>query len=213
MTADAPACTELWLVRHAPVDGGGGLIYGRRDVAAKIPGPQAIESLVRQLPHDAVWVSSPLRRAVQTLDAMLAVRGGDGITPVMEPGLAEQDFGAWEGQPADRVWGGLARELRDDPASITPPGGESFHQLHSRVAEAIDRLTLAHRGGRMVIVAHAGSIRATLACALALAPGAALRLVIDVLSISRCDHFPDSGAWRVQFVNRPGCPNTKSRGY
>ncbi len=206
MTGDASACTELWLVRHAPVEDGGGLIYGRRDVAAKIPGPEVIDGLVRQLPHDAVWVSSPLRRAVQTLDAMLAARGGDGITPVIEPGLAEQDFGAWEGQPADRIWGGLARELRDDPASITPPGGESFHQLHLRVAEAIDRLTLAHRGARIVIVAHAGTIRATLSTALALAPGAALGLVVDILSISRCDHFPDSGAWRVQFVNRPGCP-------
>ncbi len=58
----------------------------------------------------------------------------------------------------------------------------------------------------MVSVAHAGTIRATLATALALTPGAALRLVVDVLSISRCDHFPDSGAWRVQFVNRPDCP-------
>lgn len=210
MTGDAAACTELWLVRHAPVEGGGGLIYGRRDVAARIPGREVMDALVRQLPQEAIWVSSPLRRAVQTLDAMRAARGGDGMKPVIEPGLAEQDFGAWEGQPADRVWGGLARELRDKPASITPPGGESFGQLQLRVAEAIDRLTLAHRGASIVIVAHAGSIRATLACALALEPDTALRLSVDTLSISRCDHFPDSGAWRVQFVNRSGCPDIKS---
>ncbi len=209
MTGDVEKVTGLWLVRHAPVADGNQFIHGRSDVAASIPDPGAIDALVRQLPQDAVWIASPLRRAADTLAAMLAVRAGDGadgIAPLIEPDLAEQDFGAWEGRPAAEVWGGLARELHDDPAAIAPPGGESFEQVCGRVAIAVDRLLQAHRGASMVIVAHAGTIRAALAMALGLTPKAALRLVVDTLSISRCDHFPDSAAWRVQFVNRPGCP-------
>lgn len=206
MTGGAPQVTQLWLVRHAPVEGEEGRIYGRRDVAASIPPGAAMKECAARLPRGGVWVTSPLRRARDTLDAILAAGGETDVTPLVEPGLAEQDFGAWEGQPAAEVWGGLARELQDDPAAITPPDGESFHDVMRRVDATIDGLIQAHRGATIVAVAHSGAIRAALAKALTLAPEAALRLSIDALSLSRCDHFPDSGGWRVQFINRPGRP-------
>lgn len=193
--------TGLWLVRHAPVANPERLIYGSSDVAAEMPAPEAIGAVARMLPDDAVWITSPLRRAADTMAALRAASGGGGDT-LVEPGLAEQDFGDWEGKPSADIWGAVAQELRDDPASIVPPNGESFHQLCRRAGEALERLMRAHAGSNIIVVAHSGAIRAALARALDLTPNAALRIAVDVLSVSRCDHFPDSGAWRVQFINR-----------
>ncbi len=198
--------TGLWLVRHAKVANPEGLIYGSSDVAASMPAPEVIGAVARMLPDDAVWIASPLSRAADTMAALRAAAGSDHgdtlIEPGVEPGLAEQDFGDWEGKPSAEIWGAVAQELRDDPASIVPPNGESFHQLCRRAGEALERLMHTHAGSNIIVVAHSGTIRAALAGALDLTPGAALRIAVDVLSVSRCDHFPDSGAWRVQFINR-----------
>jgi alpha-ribazole phosphatase len=47
---------------------------------------------------------------------------------------------------------------------------------------------------------HSGTIRAVLAIALDLSPDAALRFVIDPLSLTRIDRL--EGGWRVVAVNR-----------
>ena len=203
MNGDIQEATALWLIRHAPVENGDGLVYGRRDMTAVIPGPDALDPLLRQLPDDAVWVSSPLRRAADTMAAILAARDQD-IAPVSEPDLAEQDFGEWEGRPTMEAWGTLTPELQNDPAAIKPPGGESFKDVFRRVDSAVDGLLRTYPGRNIVIVAHSGSIRAALGKALALTPSAALRIVVEVLSVSRCDYFAASDGWRVQFINRPG---------
>ena len=56
--------------------------------------------------------------------------------------------------------------------------------------------------GDVVLVVHSGTIRAALAIALDLAPDAALRFVIDPLSLTRIDRL-ESG-WRVVAVNERG---------
>ncbi len=202
MTGDVQQATGLWLIRHAPVLNGDGLVYGRSDLAAAIPAQKELDGLVRQLPDDAVWITSPLRRAVDTMTAILAARGGN-IAPMVEPGLVEQDFGEWEGRPTIDVWGTLTPELQNDPVRIAPPGGESFADVFRRVDAAMEALLGTYGGQNIVIVAHSGSIRAVLGKALALSPAAALRLTVDALSLSRCDYFADSGGWRVEFINRP----------
>jgi alpha-ribazole phosphatase len=54
--------------------------------------------------------------------------------------------------------------------------------------------------GNVVLVVHSGTIRAVLALALDLEPDAALRFVIDPLSLTRIDRL-ESG-WRIVAVNR-----------
>jgi broad specificity phosphatase PhoE len=56
------------------------------------------------------------------------------------------------------------------------------------------------QASRSVLVVHAGTLRATLAIALDLSPDAALRFVIDSLSLTRIDHL--DGGWRVVAVNQ-----------
>ena len=71
--------------------------------------------------------------------------------------------------------------------------------------KALLRLTLAHAGNDIVVVAHGGSIRAALAAALDIEPERALGFSIDNLSVTRLDHIEGQSfgaAWRVAFVNR-----------
>lgn len=66
----------------------------------------------------------------------------------------------------------------------------------ARVRGGIEALPAAD----VIIVAHAGTIRATLALVLELSPERALRFAIDPLSLTRLDRLDN--AWRVVAVNR-----------
>lgn len=201
MTGDG-AATRWWLVRHAPVSNRDGLIYGRSDPDADISDAAAMDALARSLPLGPVWVTTPLRRARQTLDALVARRGGR-IEPVIEPDFVEQDFGAWEGRPSTGLWGAIPRHLWANPARIAPPGGETFDRVAARVGAAVDRLGARFAGRDIVVVAHAGTVRGVLAKALGGEAGRALGFSVDALSVSRFDR--GGSGWRIRFVNRrPG---------
>jgi ribonuclease H / adenosylcobalamin/alpha-ribazole phosphatase len=138
-------------------------------------------------------VTSPLGRARRTAEAV-AERTGAGL--LVDDGLAETDFGEWEGLSFAEVgaqWPAeLAAWLAD--AEVPPPGGESFAAVAARVDAALDRLLSAHRGKTVVVVSHVTPIK-TILCRVLLAPSAALfRMHLDVASISEADWFADGPA-------------------
>jgi probable phosphoglycerate mutase len=153
----------------------------------------AAAALSREPHHIDVIVSSPLKRAQQTAQAVAARTGLDVI---VEEGLRENDFGAWEGHTFAEVRDRWPQELTDwlaDP-SIAPPGGESFDQTAHRVRLATDRLLAAHPGRTVLVVSHVTPIKTMLRFAL-LAPAAALyRMHLDVACLSVIDHYPDGPA-------------------
>ena len=183
--------TNLWLVRHAPVDGPRGVIHGP-DAPADVGDAAGFAALRAKLPAKALAVCSPARRTCETALAL-------GLDPVKQDAFREQDFGAWTGRRHDDLVAELGDVYRDfwkSPASNAPPGGESFVDQISRAKAGLAELP----AGDAVLVVHSGTIRAVLAIALDLAPDAALRFVIDPLSLTRIDRL-DSG-WRVVAVNR-----------
>ncbi|MBX6323780.1 MAG: histidine phosphatase family protein [Rhodospirillaceae bacterium] len=202
--------TRWWWIRHAPVTGHGGRIYGQSDVDADCGDAASFAALAALLPADAVWLASHLRRTHQTATAILAAGGGAAPALGIEPDLAEQNFGAWQGlthaelaaradAAAHRFW--LA------PAHVAPPGGESFEQVLARVGAAVTRLTRRHAGRDIVVVAHGGTIRAALALALGLDAERALAFSLDNCSLTRLDHIGPAdgsgpGQWRIVAVNR-----------
>jgi ribonuclease H / adenosylcobalamin/alpha-ribazole phosphatase len=140
-----------------------------------------------------VIVTSPLGRARRTAEAV-AERTGAGL--LVDDGLAETDFGEWEGLNFAEVgaqWPDeLAAWLAD--AEVPPPGGESFAAVAARVDAALDRLLAGHRGTTVVVVSHVTPIKA-IVCRALLAPSAALfRMHLDVASISEADWFADGPA-------------------
>ncbi len=183
--------TRIFLVRHAPVDGPRGVIHGLR-APVDLSDVAGLAALKAVLPVGAPTFCSPARR---TRDTALALR----LAPIMMDELREQEFGAWTGRRHDDLAvteGETYRAFWQDPAHGTPPGGESFSDQVRRVAEGLARLP----AGDVIVVAHAGTIRAALAIALEIAPAQALSFVIDPLSLTRLDRV--AGGWRVGAVNR-----------
>ncbi len=175
--------TRLWWVRHASV-AHGGRVYGQTDLSCDCSDIGLFVGLAEQLPRAAVRVMSTLRRTHETAAAI--VRAGlPGPAPIPGPratalaGLAEQNFGDWDGQ------GLTYDELRQSPtgdfhrfwharAHEAPPGGESFVAVIERVSRTIQWLVAEHAGQDIIAVAHGGTIRSALALALDLKPEAAL---------------------------------------
>lgn len=202
-----------WWVRHAPVAGADGRLYGQLDVACETGDGDAFRALAAGLPREAAWFVSPLRRTQQTLAAIGELRASPVPTARVEPAFAEQHFGRWQGrswpemQAADPA---LYEAFWRNPTRTAPPGGESFLAQMRRTERAITRLSATTAETDLVCIAHAGTIRSAVALALNLTPETALALVIDNLSITRLEFVADGllhshgGSWRVRTVNQPG---------
>ncbi len=208
--------TRWWWIRHAPVPDGG-RIYGQSDLDCDCTDGEIFAVLARELPRDALWLTSNLARTRQTAAAILAAANGrhDGVQPLAIPDLAEQHLGEWQGMErkpfyAERKVG--THTLWFGPANERPPGGESFVDLVERVRPVIEHLTVQHRGRDIVAVTHGGTIKVALAVALGLDPQAALSFLIENCSLTRLDYLSPQGApglWRVGAVNhRPWSKST-----
>jgi alpha-ribazole phosphatase len=183
--------THLWLIRHAPVDGPRGVIHGP-DAPADLGDAAAFAALKARLPQNAHAVCSPARRTFETAVTL-------GLKPVKESAFGEQDFGAWTGRRHDDLVTELGESYQafwKSPAGNRAPGGESFADQIIRARTGLALLP----AGDVILVVHSGTIRAVLAIALELSPDAALRFVIDPLSLTRIDRV--EAGWRVVAVNQ-----------
>ena len=159
-------------------------------------------ALAARLPVKAVVVCSPLSRTHHTLEALIAA-GWTASETLVESAFIEQAFGAWEGV----AWCEIQKASNPhyatfwaSPFTVRPPGGgESFLDVMTRVGEAVSRLSDQYTGNNIVVIAHAGSIRAALALALNLTPDQVHTIAVDPLSIT-CLEYID-GTWRVYTVN------------
>lgn len=168
---------------------------GRGDIALTAAGRQQAAAAADRLAARgiAAIVTSPLQRARSTAAAVAEVTGA----PVqVDDGLAEADFGEWEGltfAEAAARWPGEISAWLASP-DVPPPGGESLAAASRRALGALDRLLAAHRGDTVLVVSHVTPIKA-LACQAMLAPPAALfRLHLDVASLCDIDWFDDGPA-------------------
>lgn len=142
---------DIFWIRHAPIIQKG-IYTGQHDVEAIIPSHPPNFNF----PENAVWFSSPLKRAVQTAQWI-------GKPHIIAPQLQEQHFGVWEGKSYDEVW--KEAEYAYDwskPETVRPDNGESFIDVCMRVEKWLDNTLITHPHVPFVIVAHAGSIRAGL---------------------------------------------------
>jgi alpha-ribazole phosphatase len=207
--------TRWWWVRHAPVIGDEGRIYGQTDLAADVSDNRIFKRLCELLPQDPVLVTSDLQRT--TLTAGAIAEAGLGLPEaIKEPAFREQHFGAWQGLKRDQFHketGAMMHRFWIAPAFERAPEGESFADLIGRAVPAITRLTAEHAGKDILCVAHGGTIRAALAFALGLSPDKALALRTANCGLTRLDHIldengDDAGVWRIVTVNHDPAAST-----
>jgi probable phosphoglycerate mutase len=150
---------------------------------------------------DAV-LSSPLRRARQTAEAIAAALPGSVPQLDFDDDLMETDFGRWEGLTFGEVREQWPDELTGWLASpdLAPPGGESFTAVATRVTAARDRLIERYPGQTLVVVSHVTPLKTLLQFALEAGPVLLHRLQLDVTGVSEIDWYPDGPA-TVRLVN------------
>lgn len=140
--------------------------------------------------HATALVASPVRR---TLESAAFVGDALGLPVEEEAGLAEMEFGDWDGltfleaMQRDKTlfdaWvGGL-----DHP----PPGGESFRDVQTRVLAGLDRVLAAHPGETVVVVSHVTPIKMLVAHAMGAPLDALFRMDLEPGSVSAVSYFAD----------------------
>jgi alpha-ribazole phosphatase len=201
----AVVATRWWWVRHAPVRGDGGNIYGQKDIACDTGDREVFEAVAKILPRNALWYASNLMRTHQTADAIWAAGFPKPSAISHVAAFAEQHLGQWQGMNraaflASRPVGSHWFADIDVPA----PGGESFMDLYRRVTAAIERITAEAAGQDVIAVAHGGTIKAAVGLALGGQPEKGLAFDIDNCSVTRLDHFASAGQmnWRLPMVNQ-----------
>jgi broad specificity phosphatase PhoE len=162
----------LYYVRHGETDfNRQGRLQGRRDTPLNAHGRrQAAEcgALLRGLfardhrqAQDFKYVSSPLKRARETMEILRATLGLQAHDYEIDARLIEIAYGEWEGLTLQEIESRNTSVLsarERDKWDFAPPGGESYRELADRIGSWYNSLT-----ADTVVAAHGGGVRALMA--------------------------------------------------
>ena len=195
----------IWLVRHGEVAGNDPrtrAFAGWHDLPLTPRGVTQTHMVAERLARESIaeiW-SSDLQRAARTADAIASHHN---LTPRLETGLREVNYGAWEGMGDEellREWGELWRAREADPVSVSPPGGESYAALWEREApvweQIVGRALELHASApssALVVAGHNGSLRAILCDVLGVPLQNARRMQLSNCGLSRIEVKPGEG--------------------
>jgi len=185
---------ELWLIRHGETEWSlSGAHTGRTDLPLTHAGENNAARVGRLLAgHNFdLILTSPLQRARRTCEL-----AGYGDRAVVEPNLAEWDYGSYEGRTTTQIqkerpgWS----LFRDGV-----PGGETIEQVAARARAVIDRATAAT--GDVALFAHGHILRILAACWLGLPPEGARYFALGTASISKLGYERETrviAQWNLQ---------------
>lgn len=176
--------TTIDLLRHGE-PAGGNRYRGQLDDELTEKGWQQMWAVVEGR-HD--WqqiVTSPLCRCSDFATALGEQRG----VPVhVEQRFREVGFGEWEGKTRaeidERVPGQVAR-FYEDPERHRPTGAEPLGEFVTRVQQGLGEVIEHFPGQGVLLIVHAGVIRAILSAVLAIPPVSMYRIHVENAGISR----------------------------
>lgn len=176
--------TIIDLLRHGePV--GGRRYRGQLDDALSERGWEQMWQAVGEHNEWQQIVTSPLQRCHAFAKA-LGERNG---MPVQDdPRLAEVGFGDWEGKTRaelEALLPGQVSRFYQDPVGNRPRGAEPLDDFVARVAAGFDAVLNTYRGQSVLVVAHAGVIRAILSHILSMPPQAMYRINVANAGMTR----------------------------
>lgn len=181
----------LILLRHARSSANGsGTLAGRSaGIGLDSTGTGQVTGLLDRLAAVplAGIVASPLQRCQATIADLAAARE---LSPVVEPRLAEVDYGSWTGRKVSELGNeALWKVVQQHPSAAVFPEGEGLAQVQARAVAAIRehdaRITAAHGANAIWLAcSHGDVIKAVLADALGMHLDGFQRIVVDPCSIS-----------------------------
>lgn len=152
---------EIYVIRHTTPKIEKGICYGQSDLDLVDDYKTEFKTIAAQIPNTSDFrvISSPLKRC-----ALLAKHFNN--TPEFDDRLKELNFGSWELKP----WNAIPEEEINpwmvDFVNVAVPKGESYTALALRVKSCFNDILNSETNQNIIIVSHAGPIRAFLASVL-----------------------------------------------
>lgn len=140
---------------------------------------------------DAI-VASPVRRTHESAEILGEILGHE---VEFDEGIAEMDFGSWEGLTFADVQEQFPDELSTWLGNLEhgPGGGESFRAVAARVLEGRDRIVEAYAGRTVLVVSHVTPIKTLVADALGAPLEALFRMELSPASVTVISYFEGRG--------------------
>jgi probable phosphoglycerate mutase len=130
---------------------------GRADVPLNETGLAQAEATGRRVASEwqpVALYSSPLSRSLKTAEA---IAKHFNLPVQIHPGLADIDYGHWQGLTPDEVkdrWPGIYHAWYNAPHTARIPGGETLDDLRARGMACVNELAGRHAGQTIVLVGH-----------------------------------------------------------
>lgn len=196
----AAVATTIDIIRH------GEPVGGRRYRGNGVDDPLSAEGWQQMwaaLGDHAPWsriVTSPMRRCRGFAEA-LAEKWRMGLT--VDERLKEIGFGAWEGLRHEEVqqrYPQAYEAFYRDPVNQRPPGAEPAEAFFRRVSAGLEGLVRDYACEHVLLVAHAGVIRAALAYVLETPLSEMYRMKVPYAGLTRLS--ADRRGLQVEWFNR-----------
>lgn len=182
---------EIYLIRHTQTNTQKGLCYGQTDVPLAESFLDETRDILKKLPVEACVFSSPLTRCIR-----LARLINDDV--ILDNRLLEVNFGDWENVLFSDIEPEKLHDWTENFITLAPPNGENFTQLCQRVENFWNDL-IKLENERIVVVTHAGVIRALLAVILQLPPVNAFQFSVNLGSIHKLRY--ENHYTYIEFLN------------
>ncbi len=188
--------TTLVLVRHGVTDATKGKLFSGGLASSNPPLNEEGRAQARATGEwlaplsgtfDAL-VSSPVRRTRETAEILAQFFD---LEVEEEHGIAEMEFGTWDGMSFTEVHEKWPDELGSWLGDLesAPHGGESFRAVEKRVLEGRDRMVASYAGQTVVVVSHVTPIKTLVADALGAPLEAVYRMELAPASVSVISYF------------------------
>ncbi len=150
-----------------------------------------------------VLISSPLKRARQTADAIARATGLD---VVEDEDWFELSFGTWDGKSIEEVKAESPDEYQAwlNSSSYRPGDGESYDEARVRIDAALDKLVAKYPGQKVVVVTHNGVIKSAANLAIGGPNDGVFHMDATPCSISTISIWPSDGLRALRSFNERG---------
>jgi len=197
--------TRVFIIRHGESGAQvGGLLSGHNTcIGLSDRGRRQAETLRDRLVRtrelgaiDAVYTSI-LPRAIETAEMLRPALGE--VRPSAECDWCEIHAGEAEGLSYDEMR--FPADGDPDAFSRNIPGGETWAECYARVGRRLRRIAIDHAGGRVVVVAHGGTVGASFVALGNLPVGGGVAMTRETVNTSITEWRTSGEAWRLVRFN------------
>ncbi|CAB4884338.1 unannotated protein [freshwater metagenome] len=150
-----------------------------------------------------VLISSPLKRARQTADAIAQTTS---LEVIEDTDWYELSFGTWDGKSIEEVKNETPDDYQAwlDSSSYGPGGGESYDEARIRIDAALEKVVAEYPGKSIVVVTHNGVIKSAVNIVIDGPNDGVFHMDATPCSISTISIWPSDGLRALRSFNERG---------